>query len=197
MTLFRDEFLTIQDEYLESAKTAIDPEDDEDVDYSNDDLGESRKITPFGDNFDDENDDIDDMYMPGPDDDDDDFDDEDGLQLDEDELVYDDEEELEGHFKVSAIGGDDEDYDDEDEDFFDDDDEIEDADAVPVIPDPDDDDDWGDDEDDTLDDDLEGEDDTPTHKHTGSTTEGLDPNFQIHHPERQTGRMFGHEPGTI
>lgn len=133
MELFREEYLTIQDDYLR-----VDPsreESDNDVDYSNDELGENSEITPLGDAIQNE-DDVND-YRVDPDDDD--FDDDDDLDIDTEEI----EEEDEIMDISSQIDPDDDDFDDDD-DFADDDLDTN------ITPDLDDDDDLLNDDDDLL-----------------------------------------------
>ena len=197
MRQLREEPLIVQDEYL-SLNPFIEPEEDDDLDYSNDDLGENSEITPLGDDI--EDDDIEDIKLfetPGEDEDDLLDDDDDLLLDDEDNFVEDDDEIVDISPIDDEDDGDDELLDDdEDDDLFedDDDDEILNPDVIPVIPDTDDDDDdegtWADDEVEDEDNLLRDEDEA-----SGSTTAGLDPNFQSRHPERKTGRMIDHEPG--
>jgi len=185
MTLFRDELLTVQDEYLREDVLRIDPEDDDEVGYDNDDLGENSEITPIGDDLDD---DVDDAFMPGPDDDDL-FDDDDDTLLDDDELLDEDDDEVVDLHKIQAIGGDDDLLDDDDDDLFDDD--FDEADSAEVVPDDDDDDLLSDDDDDEFDDDDDDFDEE------GSTTAGLNRSIDIDAPDRSTSRIVDHEPGTI
>jgi hypothetical protein len=114
MELFREEYLTIQDDYLR-----VDPSreesDDQDVDYDNDDLGENTEITPLGDAV--EQEEVNDFIGdPG---DDDDFEGDD-VDIDVDEDIEED-----GFVDVSSQVDPDE-YDDEDleEDFVDDDEDL-------------------------------------------------------------------------
>lgn len=186
MTIFRDEPLNIREEYLGVDPSRDEPNTDEDLDYSDDDLGENTEITPLGDEMDDD-DEVDDLFSEPGEDKDDFLDDEEDVLLDED---LDEDDEIVDLHKMQAINGDD----DDDDLFDDDDDELENPDVIPVVPDPDEDDEvWSDDEDDDA---LLDDEDDDLEDSTGSTTQGLDPNFEIRHPDRQTGRMTGHEPGT-
>ena len=163
MILLREEPLFVQDEYLRVDPSGDEPNEDDELGYDNDQLGENSEITPLGNDFDDE-DRVDDMQqLRGP------GDDEDDLFEDDEDLLMDD-----------------------DDDFFDDDDDDDvSPDVSPVIPDTEEDEDVWEDEDEDDDDLLSDDDDD----FTGSTTAGMDPNFEHRHPERQTGRMIDHEPG--
>lgn len=173
MELFREEYLTIQDDYLR-----VDPSregSDNDVDYSNDDLGENSEITPLGDAIEEEE--VND-YKIDPDDDDDFDDDDDDLDLDLDtEEIEEDERILD---VVSEIDPDD-DLDDDDDDVFDDDDDLD----VDITPDLDDDDDLLPDEDDD-----DYEDDAIARTSIDTTAD-----YSSRPHGRVTGTMIDHEPG--
>jgi hypothetical protein len=184
--MFRDELLAVQEEYLRNTSVA-EPEEDDDLDYSNDDLGENTEVTPLGDAVDEE--DIDNAYINDvdPDEDEDDLligDDED-VDLDTDTDLDDDDEVVD-----QALPGDDDDDlgEDEDltddEDLYDDDDEFGDLETTEDVPDTEDDDLLTVDDDD---DDLADEDGAPRFNSSGD--------FSSRHQERSSGRLIDHEPG--
>lgn len=172
MELFREEYLTIQDDYLR-----VDPsreESDNDVDVSNDELGENTEVTPLGDAI--EDDDITD-YKIDPDDEDD-LDEEDDLDVD-----LDTEEEIEEDDDIvdfASIDPDDEEDFDEEDDLLDEDDDLD-----AITPDLDEEDDFIEDEDDDL---LDEEDDTVART-------SINPDFSSRSHGRVTGTMLDHEPG--
>ena len=180
MELFREEYLTIQDDYLR-----VDPsregENNDDVDYSNDDLGENTEITPLGDAI--EDDEISDFKID-PDEDDEYGDD---VDLDVDEV--DDEEIVD---LQSQIDPDDDLLDDDDELLDDDDDLLDDDDLdTTIAPDLDDDDDLlADDDDEDVLDDEDAEDDL-----TARTSVDTTADFSSRPHGRTTGTMLNHEPG--
>jgi len=174
MELFREEFLTIQDDYLR-----VDPsteESDDDVDYSNDDLGENTEVTPLGDAV--EDDDISNLKVVDPDDED--FDDDD-VDVEVEEIEEDDEQILDFS---SQIDPDDEDELDDDDDLLADDD----LDST-ITPDLDDDDFIEEDDDLAIDEDDEDEDITP------SSSIDTSADFASRPHGRTTGTMIDHEPG--
>lgn len=177
MALFSEELLTTQDEYVRANLPGEDKNNDEDLEYSNDDLGENTEITPLGDAI--ENDEADNLYQVGPDDDDEDED----LDL----LEVDDDEDIEDI--SSQINPDDDDdlLSDDDDDFLDDDD-LDSEVATPELDDEDLDDDEllsvNDDEDDFEDDDI-----------TPSSSIPADTDFASRDHGRVTGTMVDHEPG--
>ncbi|WP_207423625.1 hypothetical protein [Desertivirga brevis] len=189
MTLFRDELLTVQDEYLREDVLRVDPEDDDEVGYDNDDLGENTEVTPIGDDLD--ADDIDDSYMVSPEEDDDLLADDDDVLLDDDQLLDDDDEDVVDLHKISAVGG------DEDDDLLDDDDDDDLDEIDPVEIDEEDDDLLADDDDDDFDDEDDLDDEDLTDDEEGSTTQGLNRSVNIDVPSRSTSRIIDHEPGTI
>ena len=192
MILLREEPLFVQDEYLRVDPSGDEPNEDDELGYDNDQLGENSEITPLGNDFDDE-DRVDDMQqLRGPGDDEDDlFEDDEDLLMDDDDDFLDDDDDI-VDFKAVIDEDDDLLDDDDDDDLFDDDDDDDvSPDVIPVIPDTEEDEDVWEDEDEDDDDLLSDDDDD----FTGSTTAGMDPNFEHRHPERQTGRMIDHEPG--
>jgi hypothetical protein len=177
MELFREEYLTIQDDYLRVDPSREGSDNDDDLDYSNDQLGENSEITPLGDEIEEEDDITD--YKIDPDDDDFDDEDDDDLDLDLDtEEIEEDERILDF---ASEIDPDDDDLEDDDDDLFDDDDDLDTA----ITPDLDDDDDLLSDEDDD-----DYEDDA-----IARTSINTDADFSSRPHGRVTGTMTDHEPG--
>jgi len=176
MALFREENLTIQDDYLR-----VDPSresKDYDLDYSNDDLEEITEITPSGEDANEVG--INGSYTISPDDDDD-LNDDDDLDIDlDDEEIEEEDEILDIKSQVDPDDDDDDLVDDDllDDDLLDDDD----LDSPVVTPDLD--------EDDLLDEDDNDDDEDD------STTFNSNADFVSRHQERTTGRMIDHEPGT-
>ncbi|MFD2162635.1 hypothetical protein ACFSJU_09555 [Paradesertivirga mongoliensis] len=177
MELFREEYLTIQDDYLR-----VDPSreesvnDDEDVDYSNDDLGENTEITPLGDAI--EEDELNDLRI---DPDDEDYGDDEDLDVD-----LDTEEDLDEDDDIVDIKSQidpDDDFDDDD-DLIDDDDDLDTA----ITPDLEEEDDFADD-DDLLDEDDDIDD------ATARTSVDTSADFSTRPHGRVTGTMLDHEPG--
>ena len=182
MALFREEYSTIQNDYV-NVDPAEESEND-DLEYSNDDLGENTEITPLGDAVEKE---VDvDNYNVGPGDDEDGFDDDEvDTDLDLDTEEVEDEEIVD----LAAISPDeDDDLVDDDDDLLDDDDDL---DEPLIAPDLDDDDDFLDDDDD-LDEDEPGDDEPIAETPKESIPTG---NVTNRHSERSTGRMVDHEPG--
>lgn len=182
MALFNEEILTVQDEYVRVDPSREDENNDDDLEYSNDDLGENTEVTPLGDAV--EDDDIDNLYKIGPDDDDELGDDED---IDIDTLEVDEDDEIED-LSAQIAPDDDDDLlsDDEDDDLLDDDDDL-DFESPAAAPELDDEDLLSvDDDDDTFDDDDEV---------TPSSSIDTDTDFSSRDHGRVTGTMIDHEPG--
>jgi hypothetical protein len=179
MELFREEYLAIQDDYLR-----VDPSEapDDDVDYSNDDLGENTEITPLGDAVDE--DEVNDMKISIDPDDDDDYGDDQDVDIEEEEY----EDEI-VDIKSQIDPDDEDDLIDDDDDLLDDDDDLD----TSIAPDLDDDDDLlADDDDDLLADDDDIDDDDET---TARTSIDTNADFSSRPHGRTTGTMLNHEPG--
>ena len=180
MALFREEYLTIQDDYLRVDPSTEESGNDEDLEYSNDDLGENTEITPLGDAV--KDDELNDFYKIGPEEDD--FDDDLDIDLDTDDVEED--EEIQGFSdQIDPLDDDDDDL-DADDDLLDDDDDLD----TSISPDLDDDDDLLDDDDDLADDDL-NDDDTVTPRSSIDTNA----DFSSRPHGRVTGTMLDHDPG--
>jgi hypothetical protein len=180
MELFREEYLTIQDDYLRVDPSREESDTDDDVDYSNDDLGENTEITPLGEEV--EVEDINDLRI-GPGDDDDFAGDDVDIDVDDEELDEEDD-----FVDMSAQIDPDDDFEDDDDDLLDDDDDLD----ATIAPDLDDDDDFVDDDDDLLSDDDDDDFDDETTARTSDTTEA---DFSSRPHGRVTGTMIDHEPG--
>ncbi|GEM_PF-731791 len=206
MKLFHENSLEVQDDVRIDAPVNLrvapeEPNEDEDLSYDDDDLGENSEITPLGDDLD--NDDINDIKtFGGPLDDDDDLlSDDDDLDV-ETETYVDDEDEIVDITTSQQNDPDDDDddllpEDDDDDLLLDDDDEIENPDAIPDTSLTDDDDEVFED-DDLTDDDMnpDADEDQPTTatdapKTFDTSGTGVSSRKEV----RTTGRIIGHEPG--
>jgi hypothetical protein len=177
MELFREEYLTIQDDYLRVDPSREGEENDDDLEYSNDDLGENTEVTPLGDAI--KNDEIND-YIIDPDDEEEYGDDED---LDVEEVEDEDVVDIKSQIDPSD---DDDDLLNDDDDLLADDDDLD----TTIAPDLDDDDDLlADDDDDILDDEDEDDD------ITARTSIDTNADFASRSHGRTTGTMLNHEPG--
>ena len=214
MKLFQEETLDVQDRDLRTDHSLglhmapEEPNEDEDLAYDDDDLGENTEVTPLGDDIDE--DDLKAIKTGGPlDDEDDDLavDDDEDLDLDEDPYIDDDDEIVDITTSQQNDPNDDDDDllsdDDDDDDLLFDDEEVENPDAIPATPLVDDEDDdegsWasGEDDDDLLDDDDELIDDegSTTETNAPQSLDTPDSGVSSRRTDRQTGRMLGHEPG--
>lgn len=167
--------MTIQEDYLRVDPSTEEPDDD-DVDYSNDDLGENTEITPLGEE-------VEDSYNIDPDDDDDIEGDDLDIDVDDEDIEEDDQ------FIDQALSVDPDEEFDDDDDLLADDDDLDQS----IAPDLDDDDDLLSDDDDDLDldDDEDFDDET-----NASTSLNDDVDFSSRPHGRVTGTMLDHEPGT-
>ncbi|HEX8376844.1 MAG TPA: hypothetical protein VF602_03440 [Pedobacter sp.] len=179
MELFREEYLTIQDDYLRVDPSREGEGNDADVDYSNDDLGENTEVTPLGDAI--KQDEMNDFVID-PDDDDDEYGDDQNLDVEEVE-----EEDVVDITSQIDPAEDDDLLDDEDDDLLDDDDDLD----TTIAPDLDEDDDLlADDEEDDLLDDEDEDDDI-----TARTSIDTNADFSSRDHGRTTGTMLNHDPG--
>lgn len=206
MKLFHEEVLDVQDEdlrknslfSLKAGPSNDEPEEDEDLEYSDDDLGENTEITPLGDDIDE--DDLKSIYINGPLNDDDDplSDDDDDWDSEPDLETVEDEDEI---VDITPSLQNDPDDDDEDDDLIsdDDDDDLLSDDDDPIPGDETfDESNWEEEDDDVEDDDSVAQaddDDVPT-----SSTDApqmLDTNSGVESRKEgaRAGRMLGHEPG--
>ena len=173
MELLQEEYLAAQDYGLR-----VDPLREEsdngndDVDYSNDDLGENTEITPLGDAI--ENDDVDDLRI---DPDDDDYGDDEDIDLETEEELEEEEDVVD---LSSQIDPDEDDDLDDDDDLLSDDDDLD----TTITPDLDEDDDLLSDDDEDFDDET-----------TARTSIDTDADFASRPHGRTTGTMIDHEPG--
>ncbi len=196
MALFRENFLDTQEEDVRADSLLAsrvgpsndEPNEDDDLEYSDDDLGENTEVTPLGDDIDE--DDVNAIKVFGPADDDDDLltDDDDDDWDTETDLDLGDEDEVVDITTSQQNDPDDDDLipDDDDDDLLSDDDD----DLIPV--DPDDEEVLDDDEPLDLDEGIDPE------------TSATDAPQMLDNPHstsssrreaRKTGRILGHEPG--
>ncbi|MBC8051714.1 MAG: hypothetical protein H7Y13_01480 [Sphingobacteriaceae bacterium] len=172
MELFREEYPTIQDDLR------VDPSREEsindDVDYSNDDLGENTEITPLGDAV--EEDEINDSLI---DPDDEDYGDDVDVDLDTEEDIEEDDDIADINSQIDP----DDDLEDDDDDLLSDDDDLD----TTITPDLDDDDDL------LADDDFVDDDEDLDDEATASADTNADFTSRPH--GRVTGTMLDHEPG--
>ncbi|MGX5687943.1 hypothetical protein [Arcticibacter tournemirensis] len=205
MKLFHENSLDVQEDLRIDAPVNLrvapeEPNEDEDLSYDDDDLGENSEITPLGDDLNDDN--INDIKtFGGPLDDDDDLlSDDDDLDV-ETETYVDDEDEIVDITTSQQNDPDDDDddllADDDDDDLLlDDDDEIENPDAIPDTSLTDDDDEVFEDDDLSDDEDLDAGGDRPTTAtNAPQTFDTSDSGVSSRQEVRNTGRMVGHEPG--
>ncbi|WP_374163310.1 hypothetical protein [Arcticibacter sp. MXS-1] len=167
------------------------PNEDDDLSYDDDDLGENTEVTPLGDDIDE--DDLNAMRTSGPLDDEEDdlLTDEDELDVDTDQYADDDDEIVDITTSSQNDPDDDELYDDDDDDddlLMDDDVGVADDDEEAA---------WEDDDDEDL---LNDDEDLDTSRATTATDapqmlDTDDSGVSSRREVRKTGRMIGHEPG--